>query len=383
MVHLDCVLVRSSIRLRRGSPPVDSLLLASNSGMAFAAARCLRLAGFRFRLISPPRYWAVSQMGGCVGHTPLEAGALDDGESLLSELDRLLTEHPEAVIVPAGLATTLFLSRHAGRFRSQNVFPLSPESLLAELHDKWRFADLVQRLGMYHPATSLISDPREAQIAASDFPAILKPLNGEGSAGIHFVPSPEALARAVAAADPKDFPLLVQEYIPGDDMGANLVAQNGRLVACRVQVCLQGGLLRYGDRPDAVEIAQALVESSGAHGVFDLDFRRDSRDDRLAVIECNPRIYATSHKSAYAGMNPVELGIRIARGETIEPDLSANAEVLPTQTALLAIARGKGRSLDPASQLAAHAEVTNPVSSLLRAAEWRFPGLMAPKQWPH
>ena len=94
------------------------------------------------------------------------------------------------------------------------------------------------------------------------------------------------------------------------------------------------------------------------------------------MTECNPRLYATSHKSAYAGMNPVEIGVRMARElPSTEVDPPTPTLIEEPLRALKAMARGRGSSLSTATRRALRAEANNPVSSLIRAVEWRRPEL--------
>lgn len=355
----------------------DVLLLASNPGLALAASRCLWDAGMTFQLVSTGRYASVRSMTNCVGSAVIDAEALrHDDPALLENLQRALELSPATVVVPAGLPATFFLSRNLDRLPTRQVFPVSSYDLLLELDDKWRFGQLLGRLLQPHPETQLVTSVEQAREIAIEDRAVLKPLAAEGSLGVRVVSS---TAELVAALEPIEaaglMPVLVQEFIPGDDMGVNVIADHGEVLGTRVQKFEADGRLSFLDRPDAVAIATAVVKETGAHGVFNMDLRRDEASDRLVMTECNPRLYATSHKSAYSGMNPVALGVELARSGRIGVLPSEPTEVHPPLRTLKRVLRRERDDVNSASLRCMDAEIRNPLSSGLRLAEMRLPGL--------
>ncbi|MFN8156396.1 MAG: ATP-grasp domain-containing protein [Candidatus Nanopelagicales bacterium] len=362
------------------APPVrrpDVLLLATNPGLALAASRCLWDAGMTFQLVSTGRYASVTSMSNCVGSAHVDAAAVrDDDPALLETLQRALELSPSTVVVPAGLPATFFLSRHQDALPARQVFPVSSYDVLLELDDKWRFGELLGRLLQPHPGTTLVTSLEQAREIPVDDRLVLKPLAAEGSLGVRVVSSS---AELVAAIEPIEaaglMPVLVQEFIPGDDMGVNVIADHGEVLGTRVQKFEADGRLSFLDRPDAVAIATAVVKETGAHGVFNFDLRRDEATDRLFMTECNPRIYATSHKSAYSGMNPVALGVELARAGRVRVLPAEPTDVQPPLRTLKRVLRKQRDGVNPASLRCMDAEVRNPLSSGLRLAELRLPGL--------
>lgn len=368
---------RRSMAISARRPDVDVLLLASNPGLALAASRCLWDAGMTFQLVATGRYPSVRSMSNCVGSAVIDAGSLrTDDPDLVASLRRAVEISPRTVIVPAGLPATFFLSRNLDALPSRNVFPVSPYDVLTELDDKWRFGQLLGRLMQPHPETVLVSSVDEARAIPVEGKVVLKPLAAEGSLGVRIIESSDELVSAVAAIESAGLmPVLVQEFVPGDDMGVNVIADHGEVLGTRVQKFEADGRLSFLDRPDAVEIATSVVKETGAHGVFNFDLRRDAATDRLLMTECNPRIYATSHKSAYSGMNPVALGVELARSGRIGVLPAEPTEVLPPLRALRQVLRRRSDEVNPASMRGMRAEVGNPMSSALRLAEMKLPAV--------
>jgi predicted ATP-grasp superfamily ATP-dependent carboligase len=311
-------------------------------------------------------------MRGCVSATTLDGHAFDtprpDVEALLKEL---VTAYPGAVVVPSGMRATLILSAIAS-LPPENVFPLSPTSVLLELNDKWRFASLLRRLEIAHPMTRRVETLADLPNVDVPFPVVIKPLDASGQQGVRRVDSRadlERLIRNVSAAHL--LPVLVQPFLPGHDLGVSVLADHGVVLAERVQDFKDDGSLAYVNDDEAVAMARAVCAAIGLHGVANFDFRRDST---ITMLECNPRLYATAHKSAYSGLNMVQLGMRLARGERpASPPTPPTVVMRPSATVRMLAAERTVSKIPAASRNALIAEVRDPLSSVLRAVEWRFP----------
>ncbi len=355
----------------------DVLLLASNPGLALAASRSLWDAGMDFELLATGRYSPVRAMRNCLGWSIIDSEALlHDDEYLVASLQRTLELSPGTVVVPAGLTATFFLSRIAHRLPERNVFPVSSYDVLVELDDKWRFGQLLGQLLQPHPETVLVTSVAQAREIEVTDRLVLKPLAAEGSLGVRVVTS---TAELVAAVEPIEanglMPVIVQEFIDGDDMSVNVIAEHGEILGVRVHKHEADGRMSYLDRPDAVAMATAVVKETSAHGVLCFDLRRDAATDRLFMTECNPRVYATIHKSAYTGLNPVALGVELARSGHVRVLPSSPTEVEPPLRSLRRVLGRRGHEVNAASLRCMVTEIRNPLSSALRLAEQRMPGV--------
>jgi predicted ATP-grasp superfamily ATP-dependent carboligase len=351
------------------------LLLGTSAALTIATAYCLEDAGMDFELISTGRYPSTAALRNCSSSAQVTSDAVrGDDPTLLTTLQRAVELAPEVVIVPAGLSATFFLSRHQHELPARNVFPVPELDLLERLNDKWRFGALLDDLGVAHPATVLVTDVADVESSVPEGRAVVKPLAAEGSSGIRVVDSRSEVADTVGrVAAAGLLPVLVQEHIPGDDMGVSVVADRGRVLCSIVQKYEGDGRVTFLERPDAVAMATTVIEATGTSGVFNFDLRRDERTDTLLMLECNPRNYASSHKSAYAGMNPVTVGIAVARGADIPPQSPQVGTLLTPVSAIKLSLTGRSEGLDPATRRGRDATLRNPVSSAIRLAEERIP----------
>ncbi len=359
---------------RTAGATVAAILLTRESGAAFAPARCLAAAGMRFHLLAADTAAAVRSMRGCAGTTRISGELFEDDRRLRDLLCSLLETHPQAVVVPVEMAATTRLARIAPGLPARRVFPLSPDPLLRELDDKWGFAILLERLGLPYPTTRLITDPTELRPLDVSFPAVVKPVGSEGSRGLQWVATPEALADAVdRVAAASLLPVLVQQHVEGQHVAVSGLAEHGAIRASLVHRPLSNGDFDFVESAEADDIARTVVGATGFHGVFNIDFQQEAGTGDLYVLEVNPRLYASVHKDAYAGVNLVELGIRLARGESFTAPVARQEVVQTMATRVRQLVTAKGRSeLSQGSRLALRADVRDAVSTVVRAVEHRY-----------
>ena len=352
--------------MERTAAPV--LLLATNAALAYTATRCLQDAGRPFRMLSHGRYVSARASRWCRGDTRFAPEALA-GPGLADLVAGELQRHELAAVVPAGIAATLYLSRHKDALPPGTVFPVADHATLTTLNDKWAFHQLALRLGLPQPATFLL-DSVDA-LDAVDLPGrvVAKPLAAEASQGVVVLDDVAALRRHVTAAAASDrLPLLVQDFVPGVDQGASALVDAGRIVAQRVQRGVAGQTLDYLDEPDIADVLRRIVEGTRFTGVLNVDFRRDSRDGSVVATEVNPRLFFTAHMMAWSGANLLALGLDLLERPDLpgDPSLVATRVLSPHEGTRAWLRR---RPLNAPSRAMLRAEARDPLASAVRRAE--------------
>jgi len=202
-------------------------------------------------------------------------------------------------------------------------FPMCEPELFEQLYDKWRFATLLEELSLPGPRTTLIRCAEDLERCGLEPPAIIKPTQGEAGHGIETARTVDELRRIVGArADLEENPLVLQSYIPGDDIDLSLLAHRGRCVAWTIQQRAESGVMRFFDRSDVLELGQELVRRTGYHGVMHLDLRIDRRNGRVVILESNPRFWGSLCYSVWTGVNFLDLGLRLMEGEDVARQFS-------------------------------------------------------------
>jgi predicted ATP-grasp superfamily ATP-dependent carboligase len=195
--------------------------------------------------------------------------------------------------------------------------------LFEQLYDKWRFATLLEELSLPGPRTTLIRCVDDLERCKIEPPAIIKPTQGEAGFGIETVSTFDELRAAVERRpDLQENPLVLQSYIPGSDIDLSLLADQGRCVAWTVQQRAENGAMRLLDRSDVLELGAELVRRTGYHGVMHLDMRIDRRNDGVVILESNPRFWGSLCYSVWAGVNFLDLGLRLLEGEDVARQFS-------------------------------------------------------------
>ncbi|MFG2619809.1 ATP-grasp domain-containing protein [Streptomyces sp. NPDC048507] len=182
-----------------------------------------------------------------------------------------------------------------------------------------------------------------AQAAAfagvTGYPVVVKPARGSASEGAHVVPDEtalrEVLTRALADDATYEAGILVEEYLGGRFLSAEIGLSHGRFLRLAVSErstwhrheALETGTtipaaIGAEDHAAVMDFAEAVVAALGLRlGVFHVEIMLGA-DGRPRLIELNPRIMGSCLPNLYrlaGGGDIFELLVRIHLGERIEP----------------------------------------------------------------
>jgi predicted ATP-grasp superfamily ATP-dependent carboligase len=245
-------------------------------------------------------------------------------EELVDALVRFGAAQPEPpVLFYTEDSHLLLASRYRHRLKSCFRFVLGDEQLIEDLVDKTRFQELAERLQLPVPATRRIctiggSSPPRLDL---NFPIIIKPPN-RGSAWNATWGKRKALQVDTPAALRELWPrlvvcgmeLLAQELIPGpesriesyhvyvDEQGAIVGEFTGKKIRTSPSAFGFSTALEITDEADVANQGRALVQRLNLRGVAKVDFKRGP-DDKLHILEINPRFNLWHHLGAVAGVN--------------------------------------------------------------------------------
>ena len=240
-------------------------------------------------------------------------------ELLLAEGKRL--DRP-AVLLPTSDAFVRFMSRHRDELRRWFLFALPPASVLEGLVDKWLQYQMAERVGIpcprtFHPASMAEAARIKNQI---DYPAFLKPCVSHlwarvyGTKGFR-IDGPTDLERRLAEIAPSGLDVIVQSIVPGPNTNHYLVRayvdDSNRPLALFTQRKIrqyptdfgQSTLLESVRAPDAAALGARLLERLHYRGMASIEFKRDARTGKLALIELNPRLGLKTLLAVRCGVN--------------------------------------------------------------------------------
>jgi predicted ATP-grasp superfamily ATP-dependent carboligase len=294
--------------------PPRVLVLGITPTLTWAVARSLARAGMRAVVVGWPRISALSMVQDCADYEPLAGARWIDGEldvNLIHQVERAARKYDADVVVPADLDTTMLLARAGNQLTRARPCALPDVATIRSLHDKWQFSRLLEQLGIPHPATELASSAAELAGTALPFPIITKPPAQSASVGFQIHRSREELAATLSRKKlAAGFPALVQQFIPGWDIGFSFLARRGRLVAYSISEHKRNGHRRFYDDPRLRRHVQTLLEATRYDGVGHIDGRYDPERDDYRILELNPRFWGSLLYSTNAGVNYPALLVR-------------------------------------------------------------------------
>lgn len=194
------------------------------------------------------------------------------------------------------------------------------EVLLAML-DKEKTFELATKAGIEAPWVKTVRTAEEAKQAAArvKFPCALKPRHShlfghQFASGKAFVVENEAeLEEALATTREAGVEMMITEIVPGPDHGTcsyySYIDENGEPLFHVTKRKLRQNPPWFGFGcyhttdwiPEVAELGLAFFQGVGVRGMANVEFKRDERDGRLKLIECNHRLTAATEQLRRAG----------------------------------------------------------------------------------
>jgi hypothetical protein len=226
------------------------------------------------------------------------------------------------VVIPSGYESVKFISQHRDSLlRLARVMTVPSLEMIGELGNKRSFALFCERHGIPHPRTILLerADDVLRDGLPMSFPLMTKPFGLASGRGIRRFEDRRTLHGYLTA--PREdgvnaLPLLLQEFIPGEDFDFSGFCVGGRLAAWTIQrfLTFDGDVRwrRFERHDEILRIALRIIELARYDGPINVDFRVDSRDGGVKAIEVNPRFWATTVAAICDGVNYGDVGVRLA-----------------------------------------------------------------------
>jgi D-aspartate ligase len=290
---------------------ISVLVIDGKWGVATAVIRCLAAnPGVRIHLFSsdpkgPIRYSR---------HVTTFLHHSSRSEDELEEKVRhaALTTRSELLLASSAVTTEFLIRRGAG-IPNTRLMRLPRLQSFRTANDKWAFHLAAQACSASSPRTWRADDQGSLEHAA--FPLLLKPRIGQGGVGIVRANNMAELLTARRLSNVTPGSHIIQEFIPGKDIGCSVFCEEGRIVAWTAQEAIQPGMTEFGPaltlrflrHQGAFTQAAKIVESLNWSGVANFDMRVRDRDGELFLLEMNPRFWASIHGSLRAGIDFVGL----------------------------------------------------------------------------
>ena len=291
--------------------------LTRNYEIGLRVVHCCAAIGSEVHVASPERLSPYSISRNCrrVVRIPTQHNGTFS-EAGIAKFAQHAATHGIDVVIPLEMEDAKFLDVARPYLGGTVLFPFSKPATLDRLNDKWRFAQIAHECGVSVPETTLISDAEQATeeaLRVLAYPAIVKPLAEADARGVRRFENAAALSDYLSSgARYSALPLIVQRFIPGEDIDLNLVALDGRVLTQVTQCRASDRKISYSHDAEVESIGAKLVEAVAYTGIGHIDLRRDARTGRMVAIEFNPRFWLSVDCACWAGWNFVKVGIDVA-----------------------------------------------------------------------
>lgn len=322
------------------------LVLDGNENQSVAAVRSLAAAGHDV-YVGADSSWSKA---GCSRYSKGSFTYTAPQVAVDEFVDRIVGEvkkHAGTLVLPMTERTTMPLSeRREEIFAAGGVLVLPPHETVLKAFDKRRTTELASSLGIQVPATTVISNHREAEefVKTASFPLVLKPRSSEEllhdgrvvSAGApRYAKDRTEFMIACDEMFKRSTALLVQEFIEGRGIGYFALMRNGELRAefahrriRDVRPTGSGSAVRESVSPDPKvrEASLKILRALSWHGVAMVEFRQ--RDDGTPVfLEVNGRFWNSLALAIHAGVDFPALVAELAQGKDVELNTSYRQNV--------------------------------------------------------
>ncbi len=230
-------------------------------------------------------------------------------ENLIAAINAYCLKHAIQTILPSDYRAAVILAgRRDTLAPGIQLFPGTNIQTLELLHNKVSFAQFAAAKGLPHPKTFIVHNFDEMIAIDISFPCLVKPAQSEGGNFDQYAQKNREAYLAFGRANTR-FPLIVQEFVPGKDLGLNILAQNGKVIAYTMQENDGPDKMKFFHSDDILKIGEQLVQAAHFEGAMNIDLRLDTRDGTFKLIECNPRFWNSLYASTSIGVNFPALGL--------------------------------------------------------------------------
>lgn len=195
-------------------------------------------------------------------------------------------------------------------------FPMPSLDQFDLLNNKWEFYHLCKSLGIQTPQSRLFQNVedliKEIDLKSLTFPQVAKPLTMEAGIGVFRLDFENVRSQLEKISY---HPILVQDFIEGEDIGASVFCLHGKILAFIAHKFHRAAYLSFFDQTIYNDLNK-IVQNLKLDGIYNFDMRRTS-DGRIFYLECNPRVFWKISMSMLSGMNFISFGLSKSNNDTL------------------------------------------------------------------
>jgi predicted ATP-grasp superfamily ATP-dependent carboligase len=265
-------------------------------------AKCIAICG------KQARFMHLSVL--CSDYIETDFSGADD-ELFVERVNQLANAEADLVLIPADCAGARMINRVRDRIRIA-VAAAPDTAALDSLDDKWQFYLLCRSLGLRVPASRLVNSKLELDFGPLKqqfgIPFVVKPVNEDSGRGFCVVISESEFCKTIRDNPHYRYaPLIVQRFIPGQDVGLNFRATRGKVTAIAIQKRIDpahdGSIIEFFPNQYLLDVAHTLAGATSYDGVMNVDARIEKDTGDIFLFESNPRFWRSLSASVWNGLN--------------------------------------------------------------------------------
>jgi biotin carboxylase len=284
------------------------LILAAGFRFQYRVLRCAAATGAEVTVIGDPTARGLARSRYCARFIPSAAAlTLEHADALVEQINRVIEAHAIDRVLPGDGPTTRLLGGLQQRLRAP-CFPVPSPQVFDQLNDKAEFAKLCATLELPHPASRRVTKDELIDLhqrGALRLPAIVKPTALHGRLGVVKL-EPTTAAEVIARIDYA--PILLQDFIDGEDVCISLFCRGGAVLA-ELAYVRRRARFHHLQVPELSAGARRIARHFAYDGVLAFDGRLTPDGRFGGFIECNPRFWYNMDVAMIAGLNFVALGL--------------------------------------------------------------------------
>lgn len=260
-----------------------------------------------------------------------------DSTGFINAVIRTVCDQQIDVVLPVTEITTALVVERRSEIERYSRVPFPVVDTFNAAANKVEVLALAEKLSIPIPIGVVLDRPGACPRWPErlHYPVVVKPhrsrirVNGEWCpTSVTYAVDRAALDTILAAKDPEEYPLLLQQRIVGPGAGVFLCYQRGKCVAQFSHRRLRekppsGGVSVLCESapvpPQAFRYAKALLDELRWEGVAMVEFKMDLADETLKLMEINGRFWGSLQLAIDAGVDFPSLLIRTLADESMQP----------------------------------------------------------------
>ncbi|MHC5154680.1 MAG: ATP-grasp domain-containing protein [Planctomycetota bacterium] len=292
---------------------IKSLIIGTDEGLIRNVLQSLAGESIQTHVMStlPMRWSRASRY--CNGHIPCKLENLLAPDHLFAEtINHYCKNETIDILIPVDILSVACVSKIRSEI-AVPIFPIPNVDQILLLNNKWHFKQFLRQLEIPVPKAVLAKTCQEVLDLKLNFPVVVKPTERERGVGVKQLNSESDLELHFSSNEcPHEWPLLMEEFVPGEDICTSVLCENGELLYWTIQKRSKHGQIQFVEDMALLKSIRTICQEVAYTGVAHFDARIDKHDGSRKILECNPRFWGSLLASHFAGINFAALGVGLA-----------------------------------------------------------------------